>query len=153
MKQGKSHMFIQEGEISSIDEQNVGIPATANSSTTTIINCSRCGAQMRNDARYCMKCGNLNYAHQENKSMQQYATNNSKDNDYRDMSLKNYKASLVDKNGITKTEKKYRIKKFLLTIILLIALGYLVYWGRDYIKMIYEFILEQYEATKKILIK
>ncbi len=37
------------------------------------IYCSRCGAVMKKDARYCMKCGNLNYNHPDNKSMQKYA--------------------------------------------------------------------------------
>lgn len=35
-----------------------------------IIYCSRCGAEMRADARYCMKCGNLNYDHPDNAKMQ-----------------------------------------------------------------------------------
>lgn len=35
-----------------------------------IIYCSRCGAEMRADARYCMKCGNLNYDHPDNVKMQ-----------------------------------------------------------------------------------
>ncbi len=40
-----------------------------------IIFCSRCGAEMKADARYCMKCGNLNADHAENKNMQQYVKN------------------------------------------------------------------------------
>lgn len=37
-----------------------------------IIRCSRCGAEMKSDARYCMKCGNLNYSHPDNVSMRPY---------------------------------------------------------------------------------
>lgn len=33
------------------------------------IYCSRCGAEMKASARYCMKCGNLNYDHPSNVSM------------------------------------------------------------------------------------
>lgn len=31
--------------------------------------CPRCGAQMKNNQRYCMKCGALNYDHPDNKRM------------------------------------------------------------------------------------
>jgi hypothetical protein len=31
--------------------------------------CSRCGAEMDVNSRYCMKCGNLNYSHEANESM------------------------------------------------------------------------------------
>ncbi len=31
--------------------------------------CSRCGAEMKASARYCMKCGNLNYDHPDNVNM------------------------------------------------------------------------------------
>lgn len=41
-----------------------------NNNDNNIIYCSRCGAEMRADARYCMKCGNLNYDHPENAKMQ-----------------------------------------------------------------------------------
>lgn len=34
--------------------------------------CSRCGAEMKSSARYCMKCGNLNPDHPENKSMEKF---------------------------------------------------------------------------------
>lgn len=35
-----------------------------------MIRCSRCGAEMKASARYCMKCGNLNYNHPDNQNMQ-----------------------------------------------------------------------------------
>ena len=34
--------------------------------------CSRCGAEMSSNSRYCLKCGNLNYEHEANKSMRQF---------------------------------------------------------------------------------
>ena len=34
--------------------------------------CSICGAEMKSSARYCMKCGNLNPDHPENKSMEKF---------------------------------------------------------------------------------
>lgn len=46
------------------------------------ITCSRCGADMKKDSRYCMKCGNLNYAHQDNQFMKQYAINDIKHGSY-----------------------------------------------------------------------
>ena len=42
-----------------------------------IIYCGRCGAEMKADARYCMKCGNLNPNHEANKSMMQYVPHQS----------------------------------------------------------------------------
>ena len=36
------------------------------------IYCSRCGAEMSSNSRYCMKCGNLNYDHEANKNMRRY---------------------------------------------------------------------------------
>jgi len=36
-----------------------------------MIYCPRCGSEMKSSARYCMKCGNLNYDHEANKSMKE----------------------------------------------------------------------------------
>ena len=41
---------------------------------STII-CSRCGAEMKASARYCMKCGNLNPNHPDNRAMLKYMPN------------------------------------------------------------------------------
>lgn len=43
-----------------------------NNDNSYTIYCSRCGAPMKSDARYCMKCGNLNPDHPDNKSMEKY---------------------------------------------------------------------------------
>ena len=40
------------------------------------IYCSRCGAEMNSNSRYCMKCGNLNYDHSANANMKNYIKNN-----------------------------------------------------------------------------
>lgn len=37
--------------------------------------CPRCGAEMKPEQRYCMKCGALNYNHPDNQKMKQYITN------------------------------------------------------------------------------
>ena len=34
-----------------------------------MIYCSRCGEAMKASSRYCMKCGNLNYDHPENREV------------------------------------------------------------------------------------
>ena len=47
-----------------------------------LITCSRCGSEMKKDSRYCMKCGNLNYAHQDNQFMKQYAIKDIKQGSY-----------------------------------------------------------------------
>lgn len=36
------------------------------------IYCSRCGNEMNSNARYCMKCGNLNMDHPSNKNMEKF---------------------------------------------------------------------------------
>ena len=40
------------------------------------IYCSRCGEPMKSNARYCMKCGNLNSDHEANKKMMPYIKDN-----------------------------------------------------------------------------
>lgn len=40
------------------------------------IYCSRCGAEMNSNSRYCMNCGNLNPEHEANKSMMPYIQSN-----------------------------------------------------------------------------
>ena len=37
---------------------------------------------MKKDSRYCMKCGQLNYAHPDNESMKQYAWQSIKEGNY-----------------------------------------------------------------------
>lgn len=43
-----------------------------NTTKEEMIYCSRCGAEMKKNARYCMKCGNLNYNHPSNENMRPY---------------------------------------------------------------------------------
>ena len=40
------------------------------------IYCSRCGAEMNSNSRYCMNCGNLNPEHEANKNMMPYIQSN-----------------------------------------------------------------------------
>jgi len=44
----------------------------AENDNSYMISCPRCGAEMKNNARYCMKCGHLNIDHPKNKGMQKY---------------------------------------------------------------------------------
>lgn len=46
---------------------------------TYTIYCSRCGSEMKNSSRYCMKCGNLNINHPDNKGMVKYIKDNKDD--------------------------------------------------------------------------
>ena len=43
-----------------------------NSDDGYTIYCSKCGAEMNSNSRYCMKCGNLNYEHEANKNMRRF---------------------------------------------------------------------------------
>ena len=45
----------------------------ATSTNPDVLICPKCGSEMKKESRYCMKCGQLNYAHPENESMKQYA--------------------------------------------------------------------------------
>lgn len=55
-------------------EQNPVVAAAQPVNTNpNILICSKCGSEMKKESRYCMKCGNLNYAHPDNESMKQYA--------------------------------------------------------------------------------
>lgn len=40
-----------------------------------MIRCSRCGSDMKSSSRYCMKCGNLNMNHPDNKNMKKFYKN------------------------------------------------------------------------------
>lgn len=68
------------------DNSNVFVENTDSTNASTnradYITCGRCGSEMKKDARYCMKCGNLNYAHQDNAFMKQYAINDIKQGNY-----------------------------------------------------------------------
>lgn len=44
--------------------------------TDEIIYCSRCGEEFSVNSRYCMKCGNINYNHPDNKNMKQFENQN-----------------------------------------------------------------------------
>lgn len=87
MKQENGNMFIQEDLTSNNAQVNIpqqaipGIVSATGESVETL-HCARCGAEMRQGARYCMKCGNLNYDHQENKGMKQSVIDNIKYKDY-----------------------------------------------------------------------
>lgn len=50
---------------------NNEVPNNSNQQPEQIIYCPRCGSEMKSNARYCMKCGNLNYNHEANKSMKE----------------------------------------------------------------------------------
>ena len=58
--------------------QSVDCTTTTVVSNSNVIRCPKCGEEMKKTARYCMKCGNLNYAHPDNESMKQYAWQNIK---------------------------------------------------------------------------
>ena len=60
------------------DNQNGLTNSTSFSNSPNVIICNKCGSEMKKDARYCMKCGNLNYLHPKNESMKQYAWQNIK---------------------------------------------------------------------------
>ena len=97
-----------------------------------IIFCSNCGAEMKLSSRYCMKCGTLNYEHPSNESMKKYAKK-VKNKDH--ISLKKInKNNSIDKKGRTRSERIYKRKKIMITLIVLIISGTLIYFLWPYIE-------------------
>lgn len=87
-----------------------------------IVYCSRCGAEMKENARYCMKCGNLNYNHPDNKNMANFASKD--DNTYRIGSgkhLSNKNLSSFNREA-TNTGNKNVFFIFNIVIIIIIAI-------------------------------
>lgn len=84
------------------------------SSSVDIIYCSKCGGEMKRTARYCMKCGNLNFDHPDNDFMKQYTDSNVKDGVFisGDVSFNN------------KSDNKFK-KCFLINLIIHGLLGFL----------------------------
>ncbi len=82
MDQNNSDVFIDSTE------------STSGGNKANFITCSRCGAEFKKDARYCMKCGNLNFANQENEFMKQYAIKGA---------LEQKKGSYINSNANTNT--------------------------------------------------
>lgn len=56
-----------------VQQVTESVVATQPATNPNVLICSKCGSEMRKESRYCMKCGNLNYAHPDNESMKQYA--------------------------------------------------------------------------------
>lgn len=128
MKQENNHMFIQDGElVNSQSQTNLSQQGTSikTDNSSEIIKCARCGAEMKKFARYCMKCGNLNYNNQENEFMKQYAINNIK--------YKDYTGGLetAKNNGLEVPEEvvTYPYRSCLVTNIFLFIISLLAYVG------------------------
>lgn len=91
------------------------------------IYCSRCGAEMNSNSRYCMKCGNLNYDHAANESMKNIM--NPKEDVYQIGSgqfvINNDKG---DAKQTIATETGNKIVCFILNYLLFIAVMGLSFW-------------------------
>lgn len=88
--------------------------------------CPRCGSEMKKDARYCMKCGQLNYAHPENESMKQYAWQSIKSGHF--VSGANVENQQLSAENIRSISNVNPFKKCLtINIILHLLIGFVVY--------------------------
>lgn len=101
------------------DNSNVFVENTDSTGTSKnradYITCGRCGADMKKEARYCMKCGNLNYLNEENAFMKQYAINDIKQGNYIS-GLENAKNNGLD---VPKDVVNHPYRKCLITNIIL----------------------------------
>ena len=118
------------------------------------IYCPICGAEMNRKARCCLKCGALNYDHPANKTMKKYSKvkkgkfldnfewhENKRDVD---MTLKNSSISdsMINNSKITKTEKKYRVAKIFVNILLFGVIGIALYYVFPILVFIFNKIIE-----------
>lgn len=102
--------------------------------------CPRCGAEMKPEQRYCMKCGALNYEHPDNQKMKNYITAEEfeqANKDYNDASK--HEVDTVEFAGRTyetKTKKKKGYidarSAILLLLLITILLGLLAYFWLSY---------------------
>ena len=101
------------------------------------MNCPRCGAEMKPDQRYCMKCGALNYDHPDNQKMKQYITSEEieqTNKDYNDPNKQEY-VETVEFAGRTYETKSKKKKGYvdtramlLLLVFFTIVLGSVLYF-------------------------
>ena len=99
--------------------------------------CPRCGAEMKSEQRYCMKCGALNYDHPDNQGMKQYITNDEieqTNKDYNDPT-KQEEVETIEFAGRTYETKSKKKKGYvdtramlLLLVFFTILLGIILYF-------------------------
>lgn len=97
-------------------------PTLVNADTSinpNIIICPKCGSEMKKDSRYCMKCGNLNYAHPDNESMKQYAWQNIKQGHFISGANLDNEQPLTMNNNISSVSNTNPFKTCLITNIIL----------------------------------
>lgn len=101
--------YISANDYAALLQQNMGENAVFDSgsmdSSAEVIYCAKCGDPMKKDSRYCLKCGNLNYAHPENAKMKNYAWQSVKKGDY-------ISGINVDRGEVLEVPWKYRHKPF-----------------------------------------
>lgn len=102
--------------------------------------CSVCGAEMLISSRYCMKCGALNYDHPSNSSMKKYIKKKRKEK--KESLIKINADNKLDKKGITRSEKVYKMKKFIMTLFILIVIGLLIYVLWPYLEKFISFFID-----------
>lgn len=83
--QGQAVQPVVQGQVvqpqTPVQSAPVATEAPASTSAGMML-CPKCGSEMKKDSRYCMKCGQLNYAHPDNESMKQYAWQSIKEGNY-----------------------------------------------------------------------
>lgn len=101
--------YISASDYAALLQQSMNENAVFNTTDTDdsaeVIYCPKCGDPMKKDSRYCLKCGNLNYAHPENAKMKNYAWQSVKKGDY-------ISGINVDRGEVLEVPWKYRYKPF-----------------------------------------
>lgn len=92
--------------------------------------CPRCGADINDQQRYCMKCGALNYEHPDNKKMKSYITDeelNEANEEYQKQANPEQTIEIGGKvySDVVKTDKKstYVDTRVMLGLLLFITIG------------------------------
>ena len=101
--------------------------ATQRTDSQEIINCTRCGKPMLKKSKYCMHCGEINMLSEKNETVNAYFSRGKKIQEKQELKqynrkLPSIKKSDVDKNGVTRKEKLYTLRKNISSFIILIML-------------------------------
>ena len=94
-----------------------------------IIYCSRCGAEMAANSRYCMKCGNLNEHHPDNNKYSKILKKTNVENNYQIGSGKQIFNTSKNKSGVNIVTYKNNGKQrqiFIIVNIVIIAIATLI---------------------------
>lgn len=116
---------MNQNEEFDLDKEIEEVPKEAN--FKDIINCPKCGQPMLKTARCCMHCGELNMLNQKNNPQNKYFVKGEAEKLKQKDKTISIMETKLDKNGVSKLEKKYTFWKNVRRVIYLIILIILLF--------------------------